>query len=983
MKRRASRRAAAFGPFIWQRGPGSQPALSFTRHAPVLLAGLLLAAPLARAQSIGSGAAADLPDREASYERYLELHRDAARPREQIVVAAAAYSRTDVPGIRILEDFEGEPGLSLRTEEEGFVEWTIRIATPGLYAVRIDYFPVAGRGSAIEREVRINGGVPFDRARYVVFSRVWAAEGGIRRDNRGNDLRPGQVERPRWERAWIRDSMGYYNDPFLFYFAAGENTLRLTAVKEPMVIRRITVGPAPEVPDYREASRRYQKRGYQPYRGEAIKIQGELPGASSDPMLYPIFDRTSPATEPSHPSKIRLNTIGGYRWVLPGQWIAWTFEVEQAGLYRIAVKSRQNITRGLFTSRRLTIDGEVPFRELESVSFNYSLDWQMTVLGGREPYLFYLEAGTHELKLEAVLSGLAEVLRTAEGSVYALNDAYRRIRMITGLSPDPYRDYEIDRELPAVMDTLREQSAVLKRLSRTMQEYTGQRGPHNATLDRLWIQIDSMLRLPRTIPTRLGSFRGNVGSLGQWVLDTRRQPLEIDYLLVASPDAKLPRPDTGLLARLFYKVRAFVASFTEDYNSIGDVYGGEPVEVWIPTGRDQAQVLKGMIDNTFTPRTGVEVNLKLVQPTVLIAATVAGRGPDVAMQVSNGDPVNFALRNAVTDLSAFPDFPETARQFHESALTPYRFGGGVYALPELQWFPMLFYRKDILAELGIEPPTTWKELFDILPSIQKSNMDFVLPITQSVPNTNPPVWIYGNMQTYAMMLFQRDGQLYVGGGTRTSLNTDAGLRAFKDWTDLYVNYKLPLQFDLLNRFRTGEIPLAVANYQDLYNPLQVFAPELRGLWGFVPLPGLERPDGTVNREAPGGGTAVMLMKQADQPRAGWEYLKWWVGTETQVSFAREMESLLGPSGRWPTANREAMRRLPWPVSDYKKLQAQWDSVRGIPEVPGGYFTPRHLDNAFRAVVISAEDPIETAEDYSRIINDEIALKRKEFGLPAE
>ncbi|TVQ25343.1 MAG: extracellular solute-binding protein [Spirochaetaceae bacterium] len=924
---------------------------------------------------------AGLAGRSISYDDYLLLYVSSPRPDASVTIAGADYARTDIPSIVTYDDFHGVPGPVLRTEEEGFVEWEIDVPQAGLYHIRVDYFPVPGRSSEIEREVRINGEVPFDRARYVSFSRVWANGEPIRRDNRDNDLRPGQVETPRWQSAYVRDFMGYYNEPFLFRFEQGVNTLRLTAVKEPMVVGSITVHQAPEIPTYAQLLDRYRAAGYPEYRGEPIKVQGQDADLKSDPMLYPIFDRTSPATEPYHPSKIRLNTIGGYRWVLPGQWLLWKIEIDKPGLYQIALKTRQNITRGLFTNRRLTINGEVPFREVENIAITYNMDWQMTLLGDDEPFLFYFDAGVHELKLEVVLSNLAEILRTAEASVYALNAAYRQFLMITGPTPDPYRDYELDRELPGVMVTLREQSEILKGLSRYMQEYTGQRGPHNATLDRLSIQLDSMIRVPRTIPTRMGAFRANVGALGQWILQTRQQPLEIDYILVTAPGERLPSPDVGPLRRLVHRVRAFIASFTEDYNSIGNVHGDRAIEVWVPTGRDQAQVLKEMIDNTFTPNTGIEVNLKLVQPNVLLAATVAGRGPDVAMQVWNSDPVNYAIRNAVHDMSRFPDFADVATLFHESALTPFRFQDGVFALPEQQWFPMLFYRRDIFEELGIRPPDTWDDLFVILPEIQKNNMDFALPITQLVPGSNPPIVITGNLQTFTMKLFQRDGELYVDGDTRTGLNTDAGIRAFRDWTDLYVNYKLPLQFDMLNRFRTGEIPLAIADYHSLYNPLQVFAPELRGLWGFVPVPALKREDGSLNRAAPSGGTAVMLMEHSRNRDESWEYIKWWVSTESQVRFAREMESLLGPSGRFPTANREAMTQLPWPVRDYRMLEAQWEWVRGIPEVPGGYFTPRHLDNAFRSVVISADDVIETAEDYARVINDEIDLKRREFGLP--
>lgn len=42
--------------------------------------------------------------------------------------------------------------------------------------------------------------------------------------------------------------------------------------------------------------------------------------------------------------------------------------------------------------------------------------------------------------------------------------------------------------------------------------------------------------------------------------------------------------------------------------------------------------------------------------------------------------------------------------------------------------------------------------------------------------------------------------------------------------------------------------------------------------------------------------------------------------------------------------------------------------------------PRHLENAFRRVVTTGDDAGETILYYNTFVNDEIAAKRKEFGL---
>jgi len=69
------------------------------------------------------------------------------------------------------------------------------------------------------------------------------------------------------------------------------------------------------------------------------------------------------------------------------------------------------------------------------------------------------------------------------------------------------------------------------------------------------------------------------------------------------------------------------------------------------------------------------------------------------------------------------------------------------------------------------------------------------------------------------------------------------------------------------------------------------------------------------------------------------------------------------------------------VTPYRKLAAQWDETVGIREVPGGYYTGRHISNAIRKVINDKDDSRETIIDYAIKIDDEITKKRIEFGMP--
>ncbi|QGG56305.1 extracellular solute-binding protein [Paenibacillus sp. B01] len=914
---------------------------------------------------------------EASYGRYLERHASDERPDATIRIEGESFSHAAGGRFTVEQGYEGLDGTAVVTPETGSISWNVNVNKAGLYQIRIHYFPVEGKSSAIERQLTLGGELPFRGAEKLSLYRIWGnREEAVRRDDRGNDLRPRQVEKAAWQLEPLQDGEGYEDEPYRFHFKQGEQTLTLTAAREPMAIDYIELYQEQPLKTYAELKQEYAEKGLAEAKDRQLKIQAEHAVLKSSPTLYPLSDRSSPSVEPYDVSKIRVNAIGGLNWKLPGQWIEWEVDVPADGLYRIALKRKQDQLRGVYSTRSLTIDGEVPFKEMKEIAFPFDMDWRMQVLGAEEPYLFHLTAGKHRIRLTVSLGQMAPLLETIESSVLQLNEIYRKILVITSNTPDPYRDYQLEKRIPEMTEVFRKQADTIESVADYLEEMTGEVSDKVAVLHTMVRQLREMESEPETVARRLSSYKINVGGLGTWILTVREQPLSLDYLVVSSPDRKLPDAAATLLDKARHELGGFVASYTEDYDSIGNTGdSGRSITVWITTGRDQAQVLKSLIDDSFTPDTGISVKLRLVPPNILLPATLADEGPDVAMQIGEDLPVNYAMRAAAADLTQFADFEQVASRFRDSALTPYAFQDGFYALPEQQTFPMLFYRKDILGSLGLEPPKTWQDVYNLISVLQKSNMEFWLPI-DSVNNNSTLV----PNATFSMMLFQHGGEFYRDDDKRSGLDSDISMDAFKTWTKFYTNYKFPLLADFPNRFRTGEMPIGIADYTT-YNSLTVMAPEIKGLWDFTMVPGSVQEDGSVSHEVASHTTGVMMLQNAKDKDASWSFMKWWTGKETQVAYGREMEGLMGEAARYPTANIAALEELPWPVKDYRNLESQWEWVRGIPQVPGGYFTGRHLDNAFRKVVNQAENPREALSDYLLYINDEIEIKRKEFNLP--
>src|SRR5690606_21723201 len=202
------------------------------------------------------------------------------------------------------------------------------------------------------------------------------------------------------------------------------------------------------------------------------------------------------------------------------------------------------------------------------------------------------------------------------------------------------------------------------------------------------------------------------------------------------------------------------------------------------------------------------------------------------------------------------------------------------------------------------------DIYNMISVLQKQNMEFFLPLESSANN----VTLVPNA-TFAMMLYQNGGEFYRDGGKRSALDSDVSMDVFKRWTQFYTNYKFPLQADFPNRFRTGEMPIGIADYTT-YNMLTVMAPEIKGLWEFTLVPGTELADGTINHEVASHTTAVLMLEKSENKEYAWEFMKWWTDKETQIAYGREMEGLMGEAARYPTANIEALEELPWPIEDY-------------------------------------------------------------------
>lgn len=925
------------------------------------------------------------------YTEYLEGLSSTNRPDKEYVIDAADYARTEsMDDVEVYENYEGQEGASVYTSESGLIEWDVNIEESGLYDLSVLYYPIAGKNASIQRSVFIDGELPYSELSMVEFSRIWVNESDEwEKDNQGNDLKPNQEEAPDWIETKIHDSVGYITDPLAVYLEAGVHTVTMVSNREPMVIRSLKFSNTKEPADYAQTVSTYESQGAKDYEGDTIVIEAEHANRKSSQMLYPQQDSTSPAVEPYSAKYLLNNTIGGNSWRLIGDWLEWDFEVPEDGFYGITLHDKQSFVKGMSVSRKITIDGEVPFAEMSTYGFTYEQSWRMDTLQDDDgnAYRFYLTKGTHTLRMEVVMGEFADIARQVQSIVSDLNSVYRQIIRITGVAPDSYRDYQIEESLPELNGELIEIRDALNKVIKQLQDVAGKGSEKESVLVTMRDQLDELIKDEERFTKVLGSFKTNVRATGNWIADVMGQPFALDTIYIHAPEKKVTESNNGVFDKITHEVKKLYYSFVIDYNQIGNVAeeGGSEnstLTLWVGSGRDQANVIKALIDDSFTNQYGTNINVMLVDMNTLLQATLAGQGPDIAIQVngsgstiqttttttytSNSIPINYGIRNAVVDLSQFEDLEEVEGRFFESATVPFKYNGATYALPETQTFLMMFYRKDILKELNMEIPKTWDEMKVALSILSKNQMDLGMLPSEEV---------------FSMFLYQYGGSYYNENGTVCTLDSDEAVDAFKEYCEYYTDYTLDKETSCEERFRTGESPIIIADYTD-YNNLAVSAPDIAGLWGMAPVPGVQNEDGTINNTQGSVGSACMIMEACKDKEAAWEFLKWWTSADVQTAYDNEMEGLMGSAARVPTANKEAFANLPWTNEEYTSLVSQAENVQGIPQVPGSYYTYRNVNNAFYSVTTETDTttPRESLMDRVITINSEIEGKLEEFDL---
>ncbi len=903
-----------------------------------------------------------------------------------IIISAAIMLQCFLPILCVSAEQPSYDNIVLASDESGFafnqgdsLSYEIDLATEGRYFLEVEYKTV------YQKSVTPHFGIIIDGADQLVLDipHIWSnvLEGErFETDDIGNERIPSQEVKEEFQtiRFLLADETGY-TEAGLNY-SVGKHTLKFTMIRENLIIREIRLVPYVKLPTYEEYRANINKTSN--ITGFSKTIEAELLYQKSHPEISVVYDRSSPSVTPNDPVNIMYNVLGGSGFATPGQWVSWKIDVPEDGFYNIDFKYRQNTNQGQPVRRQLYIDGEILFEGMNETVFKSSEGFSIQSISDKEgnPAEVWLTKGEHEIKMKVVLGSAAVPLQNIQNIVRRLNNLYTKIVVIVGETPDSFRDYDIEDHIDGILEILAESADEIEQIMGFFEEKEGERNSTTSQLEQAVSLLRELSQNARKIPTKQDSIRAQINTLASIISTLSSQPLELDSITIRSADVNENANTASFWEVMGFRIKSFLSSFAGDYNSVGAASGDakESIDIWVTTnaqettgfatGRDQAQIVTQLVRSDFYSETGILTNISLMDGGVILQALASGKGPDVALFVPASTLSNFYFRNAVVDLATeMENFEEVKSRFYDSAFIRLSYKDKVFALPEVQCYNMLFYRTDIFEEYGLEVPQTWDDFYDVMKKLQKAGME---------------TGVTAGFAIYEALLMQRGSSVYNEDLTSTNMTTDASINAFAQYSELYVKHGAPLSFSPLDRFRTGQIPMIIAQ-ATFFNQLAVGAIEINNLWAMAPIPGTLKEDGTIDRTESCKVSGAMILKSAENKEAATKFLEWWTRDKTQKDFAFECEIRFGVSVRYFPANKSTLETMSWSIDELNALSYQRERVSATPQSPASYYLERNFNNAWRKVVYSYENPRDVIYRYGRETDNELMRKLIELKLIEE
>ena len=852
------------------------------------------------------------------------------------------------------------------------VTLNIDVPVSGRYVMSFDYLSYDESILPVEMGMKIDGGYPFYEARSMKFETTWVSD-GVDVDRYGNEIVSLPDKLIRWEHKEVMDASYRYSDPLPVELTAGVHKLELNIQEGTLLLGNISLEAPGDVAEYAGSTKA---------EGNAlITIEAEDFYQRNDSSIHAIGEYGS-SLSPLSATTTVLNIIDEDSFNEAGQTVSYQFHVDNAGYYYIGMNYRQSEKNDFPVFVDWKIDGEIPNSAFKSYQVEAANKFRTVTLtdDNDDKLSVYLEPGDHTISLTISADNLRYALEAVDEIMSGISDLSLEVTKVAGTNKDKYRDLKLTRYIPDVQDRLLGWVDELYSLAEQAQPYVNAKSPDKvAAFSYLLIaanQLKSLAEKPNELVYRVDELSTSVNSINTQIANfvdlINDNDLSIDRIYIYQDGARLPKGQN-----IFQSIGTSLKRF--GYSFMGQSYSASNtdeshIQVWVNRPRTYVEIMQKMIDEKFTPETGIEVDLSIMTDAQkLILSNASGDTPDIATGINYSIPFDLAIRGSLVDLSKFDNYKEVFGRYSDGLLVPSVVGDGLYSLPETMNFYVMFYRTDILSKLGLSVPNTMDELIAMLPDLQMRGLNVYYPTAAML--------VMRNFHGTTPIIYQMDGALYGDTALDILVDSEATVEGFTELTELFTLYDLPVDVpNFYQHFRNGDLPIGIADFNS-YNLILNAAPEIANSWSIALVPGIEDEEtGEVKRYMSGGAeSTVMFSSDDEREQKAWQFMEWWSRADIQAEFGQRLQILYGDEYIWPTANLEAFERLPYPTSDKDIILTQAQYILETPRLLGSYMMERELSNAFNDVVVNGDTVRSRIDEVAKTVLRETERKLEEFG----
>lgn len=797
-------------------------------------------------------------------------------------------------------------------------------------------------------------------------------------DRYENEVTPQQVKIDVYARDYVRDSATLNMDPVVYDLAQGSHELTVDCTDQGILLKKVMIVNPPVAEDYES----YLQQNSGDSAAEPIIIEGESYLAKSDSYVRTKSDINASCAPYNAVHKL-LNAVDYASWKTAGQRVVWNFTVPEDGWYHLAFHYTQSQKEGMDVYRDIEIDGEIPFAEMKEFAFAYTGSKYANAIlkADGEEARIYLTKGEHTISLFTNAPSLAPVVEDINDMIEELSDIGLELQKVAGSKADKNRTWDIETYIPGVTDHLADLQERLEGSYQELQEISGSTAASCVNLKLAASIIEQVLKRPDKLPTYVEQISIGSGSatdlLAQLVNTLDEQGMSLDHIILYGENDKLASGNTGFLRTIGCGTKRFIYSLLHRDGSYGVTEDAKEDEnaitVWVNRPISYVETLQLMADSRFTSETGIKVYFSIMPDEgKLLLANASDTCPDVALGVTSDRPYQLGARGAALDLTEFDDFADFAEGlFDGSDLEPYVYDGNIYGIPETKQFYVLMYRTDIMEKLDLTVPQTWDDVADMMWALRRSGMNFYLPLS-SATGVKP-------LFTIAPFFLQNGAELYSEDGLSTELNSEKGIEAFTELTNLYTLHSMQNNMpSFYNNFRYGTTPIGVTDF-GTYVQMLYAAPEIADKWAIAPAPGTVNEQGEICRQQVSADRGCMILGSTTKADKSWEFLKWWMSTETQVEFSNTLQTKYGMEYVWNSANADAFQQLSFPVADREVILEQWNNAENYRTMPATYMVERALSDAWYQIVEDHISPRVALNEAVFTMDQEMQIRMKQFG----